>query len=103
LERLQNFFKHHHFAKTDLNVPSPLRLSNIWIGLRVLFLLCIVDSDRRYYWNLIFWTIRFNHKFLDKAFLYSIMMYQMKKGHATIYNQVKIALAEEAKANSVAA
>ena len=103
LERLQNFFKHHHFAKTDLKVPSPLRLSNIWIGLRVLFLLCIVDSDRRYYWNLIFWTIRFNHKFLDKAFLYSIMMYQMKKGHATIYNQVKIALAEEAKANSVAA
>ncbi len=103
LERLKNFFRHHRFPKTDLKVPAPFRFSNIWIGLRVLFLLCIVDRDRRYYWNLISWTFFFNRKFIDKAFLYAIMMHQMKKGHATIYNQVQTSLEADEKAEGVAA
>jgi radical SAM superfamily enzyme YgiQ (UPF0313 family) len=104
LERLKNFFRNHQFPKTELSVPyTPFLLSNMWTGLRVIFLLCIVDSDRRYYWNLIIWTLFFNRKFIDKAFLYSIMMYQMKKGHETIYNQVQTLIAEEENDEGIAA
>jgi radical SAM superfamily enzyme YgiQ (UPF0313 family) len=92
--RLKNFFRHHRFAQTTYKFSIPFQWGNIWTGLRVLFFLGIVDKDRRYYWDLIFWTLKFNYKFLDKAFLYSIMMYQMRNGHNTIYKQVQKELIE---------
>ncbi len=103
LERMKNFFRHHHFPKSTVKVPFPFRMSNIWVGLRVLFLVCILDSDRRYYWNLIFWTIFFNRKYFDKAVFYTVMMYQMKKGYDTIYGQVQEQLATVDKSENVAA
>lgn len=94
LERLKNFFKHHRFPKSNVKIKIPFQSENIWIALRFLVLLLIIDKHRMYYWNLIMWTMFYNRKFLDKAVLYSMMMYQMKKGHETIQKQVKQQLAE---------
>jgi len=101
--RMKNFLRHHRFPKSNVKLHFPFRWSNVWVGLRALFLVCILDSDRRYYWDLMIWTIFFNRKFFDKALFYSIMMYQMKKGYETIYNQVQKQLATVEEAESFAA
>jgi radical SAM superfamily enzyme YgiQ (UPF0313 family) len=103
LVRLKNFFRHHRFPKTNVKLHFPFRPENIWIGLRVIFLVCILDKDRRHYWNLIGWTMFFNRKFFDKALFYTIMMYQMRKGYETIYNQVQKQLETVEEEKSVAA
>jgi radical SAM superfamily enzyme YgiQ (UPF0313 family) len=87
--RLKNFFRQHRYPKRSFKFSVPFQWKMIWMGLRVLFILCILDKDRKYYWDLIFWVLRFNYKFLDEAFLYVIMMHQMRNGHQTIYNQVQ--------------
>lgn len=103
LERMKNFFRHHRFAKSNVKLNFPFRISNIWVGLRALFFVCILDSDRLYYWKLISWTLFFNRKFFDKAIFYAVMMYQMKKGYDTIYGQVQQQLATAEPKKSVAA
>lgn len=103
VERMKNFFRNHRFAKSNVKLYFPFRLSNVWVGLRAMFLVCILDSDRRHYWDLILWTIFYNRKFVDQAIFYSIMMYQMKKGYETIYGQVQQQLATAEPKKSVAA
>ncbi len=103
LERLKSFFRHHRFPKSNVRIRMPFRPDNIRIGLRFLILLCILDSDRFYYWKLLGWTFFYNRKFMDKAVLYSIMMYQMKKGYETIYKQVQHQLASVKESDNYAA
>jgi radical SAM superfamily enzyme YgiQ (UPF0313 family) len=93
LERLKAFFRDHKYPKTSVKIHEPFRFSNIFIALRIIFFLFVLDSDRKYYWKLMVYAVRLNHKFIDEAFIYILMMYQMKKGHATIYNQVQKELA----------
>lgn len=97
IERIKTFFLNHKYPKTTVKIHVPFRLSYIWIVLRVIYFLGIVDKDRKYYLKLLIDVYRLNYKFLDEAFLYVIMMYQMKKGYATIYNKVQeeLALAED--------
>lgn len=89
LERLKTFFRHHRFPKSTVRVKYRFNMEDVWIAIRVFFLLFIVDKDRKYYWNLFVWTVFFNRKFVDKAIFYCIMMYQMKRGHQTIYKRVQ--------------
>lgn len=103
LTRLKNFFQHHRFPKSNVKIKIPFQSENIWIALRFLVMLCIVDKHRLYYWRLIIWTLFYNHKFLDKAVLYSMMMYQMKKGYETIQKQVKQQLADVSVSTNKAA
>ncbi|MES2779966.1 MAG: B12-binding domain-containing radical SAM protein [Bacteroidota bacterium] len=103
LVRLKNFFRNHRFPNTTVKIHYPFHAGNIWIALRVLFLVGILDSDRRYYWNLLIWTLFFNRKFFDKAVFYAVMMYQMKKGYDTIYGQVQQQLAQPEPTESIAA
>jgi radical SAM superfamily enzyme YgiQ (UPF0313 family) len=88
-ERLKTFFKHHRFPQSTIKIDYPFNWGDVWAGLRALFIVGILDKDRRHYWNLIIWTFFFNRKFLDKAIFYAIMMYQMKRGHQTIYRHVQ--------------
>ncbi|HYG15136.1 MAG TPA: B12-binding domain-containing radical SAM protein [Bacteroidia bacterium] len=76
-QRLIQFFTTYKHPKVSFKVPEKIKLKDIKTILRVVYLLGIKDSNRAYFWKLIAWSYKNNRKFLDKAFLYSIMMYQM--------------------------
>lgn len=88
-QRIQQFFKHHQFTSSNIKIKPKIQLADFWLALRVLFLLGIKDKDRKYFWKLIFWTYRYNPKFVDKAFFYGMMLYQMNQTYLHIRKQVE--------------
>ena len=89
-QRLIQFFKTYSFPKTTVKVPEKLSLKSIWMILRIIYLLGIKDTNRKYFWKLILWTVKNNRKFLDKAILYGIMIYQMHQTSLHIEDTVKM-------------
>lgn len=88
-ERLIQFFTIYKHPKISVKVPSKFRMKDLKMVLRIVWLLGIVDADRKYFWKLIFWTLKHNRKFLDKAVFYGIMVYQMHQTCIHIENGVK--------------
>lgn len=83
-ERLIHFFKQYHFPKTDIKIRSKFTLTQMRILLRILWKLGITDSNRKYFWKLIFWSVRHQPKLLDKAVFYGVMLYQMNQTYETV-------------------
>jgi len=92
--RLQQFFKNHRFTGSQVKIKPKIRFADFWLLFRVVFLVGIKDKDRKYFWKLIFWTYRFNPKFIDKAFFYGMMLYQMNHTYLHIRKQVEHRLNE---------
>ena len=76
-ERLIQFFNTYKFPKTSIKVPLRYDIQDIRMAIRIFYLLGIKDQNRKYFWKLISWAFVNNHKFLDKALFYVIMVYQM--------------------------
>lgn len=89
-ERLIQFFTTYKHPKTTVKVPSKFGMKDLKMVLRIVYLLGIKDSERKYFWKLIFWTIANNRKFLDKAVFYGIMIYQMHQTCIHIEQEVKL-------------
>lgn len=89
-QRLIQFFTTYSFPKTTVKVPEKLTLKSVWMILRIIYLLGIKDTNRKYFWKLILWTFKNNRKFLDKAILYGIMIYQMHQTSLHIEETVKM-------------
>ncbi len=87
-ERLIHFFKQYHFPKTDVKIRSKFTGAQLRILLRIIWTLGIWDANRKYFWKLIFWSVRHQPKLLDKAVLYGVMMYQMNQTYKTISTMV---------------
>ena len=62
---------------------------------RVLFLLGIKDPHRAYFWKLLAWTAVNKRKYLDQAFLYSVIIYQMHQTHLHIAADVRKEMMKE--------
>lgn len=84
-QRLMQFFDTYRFPKNTLKVKERITLNHLKIVARIVFKLGIVDSDRKWFWKLITWSITKNRKMLDKAFFYSVMIYQMNETYKTIH------------------
>lgn len=83
-QRLMKFFDTYRFPKGGFKVKERLTLYKVRIALSVMFRLGIADSNWRYFWKLILWSVLHNRKMLDKAFFYSVMIYQMHETYKTI-------------------
>lgn len=94
LERLKVYFKTRRYPKTNVRIHNPVRFEHIWMALRIIFFLGIMDKDRKYFWSLLISTYRINSKYLDEAFLNATLIYQMKMGLETIKKQVNKQLKE---------
>lgn len=92
-ERLVQFFKTYTNPKTSVKVPTKFSLSDVKLVLRVVYLLGIKDKQRKYFWKMIFWSIRNNSKNLDKATFYGIMIHQMYQTYLHIEKSVKSEMA----------
>lgn len=88
--RLVQFFSTYKHPKTSVKVPEKIKPKEVLMVLRIVYLLGIKDSNRKYFWKLLAWAWNNNRKYLDKAFFYSIMIYQMHKTFLHIQETVKI-------------
>jgi radical SAM superfamily enzyme YgiQ (UPF0313 family) len=84
-ERLMQFFKTHHFPKNSIKIKERITLKHIKMAAIITYRLGLVDKNRKFFWKLFAWSIMNNRKMLDKAFFYSIMIYQMHETYKTIY------------------
>jgi radical SAM superfamily enzyme YgiQ (UPF0313 family) len=86
-QRLMNFFSTCRFPQNTLKIKERLTLSQVKMALLIIYRLGIVNADRKYFWKLIGWSVMNNRKMLDKAFFYSIMIYQMHETYKTIHEK----------------
>lgn len=84
-KRIRTFLNIYKFPKTRIKVPEVFDKEVLMMALRVIYKLGVADRNRRYFWKLLFHTVRQNRKFADKALFYGIMMYQM---HGTCENLI---------------
>lgn len=89
MQRLQTFFTHHRFTSATVKIKPKFSFTDILLVIRVIYLLGIKDAHRKYFWQLLFWTIKYNRKFSDKALFYGMMMYQMNTTYKHIRAQVE--------------
>lgn len=89
-ERLINFFNTYSFPKNTIKIKEELSPAQVKMALLIIYRLGIKDSSRKYFWKLIIWSLKNNRKMLDKAFFYSIMIYQMKETHQTILEKARV-------------
>lgn len=89
-ERLIQFFTDYKHPKTTTKVPEKISAKDFKMILRVIFQLGIKDTNRKYFWKLLAWTWVNQRKFLDKAFFYGIMVYQMHQTSIHIEETVKV-------------
>ena len=85
--RLMKFFETYNFPKNTLKIKERLTLSQLKMAMSIIFKLGVADNNRKYFWNMLFWSLRNNKKMLDKAFFYAIMIYQMNETYKTIHKQ----------------
>ncbi len=88
-QRLMNFFSTYSFPKNTIKVKERITFKHIHVALTILFKLGILDTNRKWFWKLIMWSILKNRKMLDKAFFYSVMMFQMHETYRTIHQKAR--------------
>jgi radical SAM superfamily enzyme YgiQ (UPF0313 family) len=89
-ERLILFFKNYRYPKSPVKIPMKFEFNNLRIVFRVIYRLGVKDPYRKYFWKLIWWTLRNNRKHLDKAFFYGLMIYQMHHTYLHIKQSMEI-------------
>lgn len=87
--RMIQFLKSSELPKTEVRVPLKYSAKDVKTGLRVLYRLAIKDPNRKYFWKLVFWTLKNKRKFLDKAIFYSLTIYQMHQTYLHIRETVE--------------
>lgn len=88
-QRLINFFETYRFPQNTIKIKERLSFAQVKMALLIIYRLGIADSNRKYFWKLIRWSLSNNRKMLDKAFFYSIMIYQMHETYKTILQKAR--------------
>jgi len=86
-ERLIQFFKTYQFPKNNLRIKESYEWNQVKMLWLVIVKLGIRDSNRKYFWKLLGWSLKNNRKMLDKSLFYSIMIYQMHQTYKTIHQK----------------
>jgi radical SAM superfamily enzyme YgiQ (UPF0313 family) len=89
MQRIQHFFTHHRFPTSSVRIRQRFSISDLGAALRIFYQMGIRDANRSYFWRLIWWTYRYNPKYVDKAVFYGMMIYQMNQTYLHIRSQVE--------------
>lgn len=99
-DRLVRFFSTYQFPKTDVKIVTQYKFKDVLLIFRIIYLLGVKDSNRKYFWKLIIWSMKNNTKFLDKALLFGIMIYQMHQTYLHIRKTVEKQIRELNQGNA---
>lgn len=86
-ERLKRFFETYRHPNTHVKIKAKYTVGDLRILMLVVFRLGIMNSERKYFWKLLFWSLRHNKKMLDKSLMYSVMIFQMHETYKTIHDK----------------
>ncbi len=81
-QRVQNFLKDFHPVMKNKN---KMNLTNVMAFVKSIFIIGIFDSNRKYYWQLFFWSLFHRPDLFPMAITYSIYGYHYKKSYAKIF------------------
>ena len=97
-ERLQQFFSTYKLPKTTVKIRAKYTVGDLKILLLVILKLGILNSERKYFWKLVIWSLRNNKKMLDKTLMYGVMIHQMHETYKIIHQKASSELAHYQKA-----
>jgi radical SAM superfamily enzyme YgiQ (UPF0313 family) len=89
-ERIVKFFETYKIPETAVKVPEKFGISEIVMAARIFFLMGVVSRNRLLFWKLIFWALKHERRFIDKAVLFAIMIEQMDRTHKYIRKDIAI-------------
>jgi len=92
-ERIINFLKTYQYPQTSYKVPTKLEKGDCGILLIVIRFFIQNPSYLKYFWKLGRWCIKNNRKYMDKALLYGLMIYQMHQTYLHIKENVEESIA----------
>jgi len=76
VERALTFFENLNPPKVANPILRKLSVSDALTFLRIIFNVGLFYSNRRYFWKLLFWTLKNKPNHLDLTLLYTVTMYQ---------------------------
>lgn len=89
--RIIRFLEDYQSAKVEQPVPFRFSLREVLKGLMVFIRIGILYEERKYFWKLIFWSLKNKPKLLDQACLFAIAIRQMNQ----TYKNMRPALLEK--------
>jgi len=80
--RVKRFFDIFHGAKVANRINRKYRFGDVITFFRILFSIGIFGRDRKYYWKLLFWSIKNYPKQLETVFLFIVLLKQFHDLHS---------------------
>ncbi len=92
-KRVKTFLKTHEFPKNGgIKVKEKYSMPQLYHLIRAIIKLAVFDKDGKYYRDLLLWTYKNKRRHLSLAFMYGMMIYQMREN----YNQIVTTLSKSA-------
>lgn len=98
-KRVKRFLTTHQFPKNGgVKVKEKYTLSQLYHIVKAIIKLAVFDKDSRYYRDLLLWTYKNKRSHLSLAFMYGMMLYQLRENHNQIVNTISRSSADVSKA-----
>lgn len=75
-KRIEKYFELERKYKVQQQLKRKITLKDIFTALRIFYILGFADNNKKYFWRLIYKTLRKNYNYLDLTILFSLILYQ---------------------------
>lgn len=75
-KRIEKYFESERKFKVQQPLKRKITLRDLFTALRIFYILGFVDNNKKFFWRLIFKTLKRNYSDLDLAILFSLILYQ---------------------------
>lgn len=95
INRVMTYYKNkNNLYKVKYPIKRKLRAADILNFWKIIIKLGLIQKERKYFWQLIFLTLKYNYRFLDHSLFFASLMYQYEV-------LLKIFLQKEVKGESI--
>ncbi|KUG26888.1 hypothetical protein ASZ90_003268 [hydrocarbon metagenome] len=75
-KRIEKYFESERKYKVQQPLKRKITLKDLFTALRIFYILGFADNNKKFFWRLIFKTLKRNYSYLDLAILFSLILYQ---------------------------
>ncbi len=75
-KRIEKYFELERKYKVQQPLKRKITLKDIFTALRIFYILGFADNNKKFFWRLIYKTLRKNYNYLDLTILFSLILYQ---------------------------
>lgn len=88
-KRIEKYFELERKYKVQQPLKRKITLKDIFTALRIFYILGFADNNKKYFWRLIYKTLRKNYNYLDLTILFSLILYQYSILREENINEIK--------------